>query len=551
VGILADLKMYARFASGLRGFLRHTITLEEAKEIVRRRMAEREANFLRLVERGIFNYPRSPYLPLLKLAHVELSDIHDMVRKKGLEATLRALREAGVYISFEEFKGHQPIVRNGKLIPIRANEFDNPFLGHYYQAETGGTTGAGTRVPVDLDHLAERAPYDILAYSAYGVLDVPRAIWHGVLPDSTGINSILTSLRIGKVPQKWFSPVMSGDLRPAPKYRLATECIVAAARASGRPVPWPKPLRLDQASTLARWAAETVKAHGTCYVSASASRALRVCIAAREEGLDLAGAIFSGGGESPTEAKVREITRVGARCFPPYFFTEVGPVGMSCALPIDLNDQHFFKDALGLIQHPRKVPGSEIVVDAFLFTTLLPTAPKLMLNVESDDYGIIETRSCGCPLENYGFTEHLRDIHSFRKLTGEAVTLAGSEMIRILEEVLPAKFGGGPLDYQLMEEEDEQGFTRANLLVSPKINITDEAAVIDAVWLALGQSSVAADLARAHWSQAKTLRVKRMEPIWTSRGKLMPLHLARRSEQPTGVPTNSTGLSNAMKPALS
>jgi len=68
---LADLKMYSRFAWGLRGFLRQTVTLEQAKAIVRQRMAEREANFLRLVERGIFNYPRSPYLPLLKLAHVE------------------------------------------------------------------------------------------------------------------------------------------------------------------------------------------------------------------------------------------------------------------------------------------------------------------------------------------------------------------------------------------------------------------------------------------------------------------------------------------------
>jgi hypothetical protein len=213
---------------------------------------------------------------------------------------------------------------------------------------------------------------------------------------------------------------------------------------------------------------------------------------------------------------------------------------MSCALPIDLNDQHFFKDSLGLIQHTRQVPGSEFSVDAFLFTTLLPTAPKLMLNVESDDYGIIENRSCGCPLESYGFTEHLRDIHSFRKLTGEAVTLAGSEMIRILEEVLPAKFGGSPLDYQLMEEEDEQGFTRVNLLVSPKINITDEAPVIEAVWQALSQSSVAADLARAHWSQAKTLRVKRMEPIWTARGKLMPLHLARRSQQSNVASTRPT-----------
>lgn len=63
-----DLKMYWRFASGLREFVRHTISLKEAREIVRRRMAEREDNCLRLIERGIFGYPRSPYLPLLTLA---------------------------------------------------------------------------------------------------------------------------------------------------------------------------------------------------------------------------------------------------------------------------------------------------------------------------------------------------------------------------------------------------------------------------------------------------------------------------------------------------
>ena len=52
MSILDDIKMYARFAWGLRGFLRHTITLEEARAIVRQRLAEREANFLRLVERS-------------------------------------------------------------------------------------------------------------------------------------------------------------------------------------------------------------------------------------------------------------------------------------------------------------------------------------------------------------------------------------------------------------------------------------------------------------------------------------------------------------------
>ena len=106
--------MYGRFAWGLRGFLRHPITLEEAKAIVQRRMAEREENFLRLVRKGIFGYPKSPYLPLLKLAQCEMGDIENMVEAEGLEKTLRALREAGVYVTFEEFKGREPIVRNGQ-----------------------------------------------------------------------------------------------------------------------------------------------------------------------------------------------------------------------------------------------------------------------------------------------------------------------------------------------------------------------------------------------------------------------------------------------------
>jgi hypothetical protein len=150
-----------------------------------------------------------------------------------------------------------------------------------------------------------------------------------------------------------------------------------------------------------------------------------------------------------------------------------------------------------------------------------------MLNVESDDYGIIETRTCGCPLEGYGYTEHIRQVRSFRKLTGEGVTLVGSEMVRILEEVLPSRFGGSPLDYQLVEEEDERGFTRLTLLVSPSIQFANDVEVIETILEALGRSSVASELARSIWSQAKALQIKRMEPIWTARGKLMPLHLEK------------------------
>ena len=74
-----------------------------------------------------------------------------------------------MYISFEEFKGREPIVRNGQVIPVKVHDFDNPFLRHYYEGQTGGTTGAGTRVAIDLDHLAAHGPLSDAG---------PRSFWH-------------------------------------------------------------------------------------------------------------------------------------------------------------------------------------------------------------------------------------------------------------------------------------------------------------------------------------------------------------------------------------
>ncbi len=537
--ILADARMYARFAWGLPGFLRRRITLQQAEQTVRRRLAERETNFLRLLQRGVYGYPRSPYLPLLRHAGCELGDLRAMLRTRGIEGTLQALREAGVYVRFEEFKGREPIVRGGLVIAVRASDFDNPYLSPAYYVQSGGTSGAGTRVPTDLDHQAAMAANLILADDAHGLRGAPIALWRGVLPDGSGIMHLLQGALMGNVPRKWFTPVTGQDLHPALKYQVATYSAVLIGRAIGVPLPWPEKLPLDRATVLARWMADTLRAEGACLVRTGVSRAVRVSIAAREAGLDLRGASFWGGGEPPTPAKVREITACGARWIPNYPFAEGGRVGIGCARPLDGNDVHFFKDSLALIQHARQVPGMDVTVPSFHFTTLLPTAPKLLLNVESDDYGVLETRSCGRPLEGYGFSEHIREVRSFRKLTGEGVTLVGSEMVRILESVLPSRFGGSSLDYQLLEEEDERGFTRLTLLVSPGISLADDATVIGAVLDELGRSGPAADGARAIWSQARTLRVRRREPIWTARGKLMPLHLAERSERAVAAGTTA------------
>jgi hypothetical protein len=541
---LDDLKTYARFAWGLPGFLRQTVTLEEAKAAVVKRLAEREDNFLRLVERGIFGYAGSPYLPLLRLAQVEMGDIRSMVRDKGLETTLQALYDAGVCVTFEEFKGRKPIVRDGQTIPVQAKDFDNPYLQEHFYGRTGGTSGAGTRVPIDLDRIRQQAPYRLLNLDAHELDHTPMALWLGTLPDHTGTSAMLKQSYLRRVPDRWYSPTMGRGPRPALKHRATTAYMVRMARLAGIPIPQPQPLGLDEAVTIARWASTAIATHGACLVEGVVSGLVRVCIAAREQGLDLTGTTLIGGGEPPTPVKIRQMTSVGARFIPGYWFAEVGVIGMGCAAPVDNNDIHLFKDALALIQAPCEVPfdrptvgrlstppGSTLSVDAFCFTTLLPTASKLLLNVQSDDYGLVEDRTCGCSWEALGFTQHVRQIRSFRKLTGEAVTLVGSEMVRILEETLPARFGGTSQDYQLMEEEDVQGLTRLSLVVSPSVPLEHEDEVIETVLKALQKSSVAANFAQTIWRQAKSLRVVRREPVWTARGKLMPLHLAGRREQ--------------------
>jgi len=527
MGIADDAGMYARFAWGLRRFLRDTITEEDALAAIRKRLAEREQSFLRLIRKGVFGHPRSPYRPLLDAAGCAMGDIERMVRDSGLEATLRSLRDAGVFVTFEEFKGRTPIVRNGRTVRVAARDFRNPFLSSAYQAETGGTTGAGARVDIDLDNLAVQSAQLLVAQHAHGVARVPMAIWRSPLPDGSGIANILRSAHYGNVHERWFSPIASRHPRPPLRFRLATRGIVALSRMYGRPIPKPEVVSMDHAAIVARWAAATRDARGACLVRAHVSMALRVALAAREEGLNLSGVTFMSGGEPPTPAKVSAITSTGATWFPVYISSDIGCIGAGCARPVDGNDQHFFKDGLAVIESSRRVPGVDPPLQVFCFTSLLTAAPVLLLNVEGDDYGVLESRRCGCLLEECGLTEHLRQVRSFSKLTGEGVTLVGSDMVRILEEVLPARFGGSPLDYQLREEEDDRGYTRLHLVIDPAIRIESETQVIEIVMNALRKAGVAAGVAAAMWSQAGTLQIRRAAPVWTARGKLMPLDRSR------------------------
>lgn len=530
--LASELLAFGRFLTGLPGFLRDPMTPGQAAAIVAERLANRERNFLAVVERGVVQNPRSPYRQLLAEARCEFGDLEQMVRQQGLETTLRHLHDAGVYLTFEEFKGRAPIIRNGREIPAALGDFDNPLHRRYFAVSSGGSTGTARRVNMDLTHMRARMPHRILFRVVNGILDLPVARWQNI-PPGNGLTLALIAIPARERLEAWFTSANGRGDGTSPRFAWATRIAIAVARLTGFPVRWPQYLPLDQAATLAQWAHDQVRANGACVVRGAVSRMVRVAVAAEEMGLDLAGVMMTGGGEPPTPAKVATITRSGATFRASYSFSEAGSVGSACLNSDDPNDQHFFQDHLGMIQSPRMVPGFDIEVAAFCYTTLLPTAPKVLINVESDDYGVVEHRSCGCPWERMGFPLHLTGVRSFGKLTGEGITLVGSDVERVLEEVLPARFGGSPLDYQLEELEDERGFTRVVLRIAPQLLGVDEDAAVAVVLEALRQIGAGGASTANVWGQAGTMAVLREAPEVTARGKLMPLHLSRLNSRRT------------------
>jgi hypothetical protein len=525
--VASELLAFTRFLGGLPRLVRRRMSVAEAMAIVQERLVSRERNFLAVLDRGIFANPRSPYRALLDHAGCTANDIHELLAREGLDGTLLELRRAGVYVSFEEFKGTKPIVRGSLTLDTTPADFDNPGASRFFSTTTGGSTGVGRRVQLDLEHLHALLPGRIVVRHVQEITGVPAASWSD-LPPGGGLKGVLLHAAAGEDATHWFSArPLRGPAMPL-RFRLATHAAIIVARAAGANVSWPQYVPFEEAVTLARWARDQVQRHGACTIHSSVSRILRIAIAAKADGIDLTGTVLRGGGEPPTPAKISQIVACGATFRSSYAFSEVGTVGSSCLNADGPNDQHFMEDHLAMIQASRPVPGFSIEVPAFCYTSLLTSAPKLLLNVESDDYGTVDRRPCGCTWEQLGFHTHLRDIRSFRKLTGEGVTLVGSDMERILDELLPARFGGSALDYQFAEEEDERGFTRLTLRVAPHLALPAESEVVEFVLRALSDAGGGSAVAQSLWRQAGTLRIRREQPAMTVRGKMLPLDLRSR-----------------------
>jgi hypothetical protein len=524
--LISDAIKYSRLALGLRSFLSSTITLEESQRVIAERLHNREKNFLSLVQKGIYQNPKSPFFKLLEVAGCEFGDIKSGVKQDGIETTLQKLLEAGVYVSWDEFKGRKEVVRGGNRFSFSERDFDNPYLPVYYQTQSSGSRSVGTRTTFDLSHMSAMNYYLLPMLAVNNALDVPQGVWQPILPAISGISSVLKHWKVGKPIARWFSPVDERQVESPLQHRLAMRYIIYGSRLWGAKLAKPEYVGMEEAVKVAQWMAGTKQQSGGCCLTCSPSRAVKVCQAAIENGLDIRGTHFTVGGEPLTPAKRHQIEATGASVTPRYAISEIGRLGFGC-LEADANDDvHFFHDFTAVVQQQRKVEHTDIQVKTFLFTTLLPSTPKILLNMESDDYGVVETRRCDCLFGQLGFNTHLHDIRSFAKLTGTGMTIVGTDFIRILEEVLPAKYGGAATDYQLLEEEDEQGQTHLSLIISPEVGVVDESQVITTVLRELRRAPHPGKLTAGVWARANILGVKRMHPI-SKMGKVMTLHLTK------------------------
>jgi hypothetical protein len=517
--------MMGRFALGLRGFLRQTAAPAESSALVRNSIEAREANFLSLVEHGIFGRSSSPYLPLLKQAGCTFGDLQALVRTRGLENALRDLLEAKVYVTFEEFKGRASIVRDGCALAVQPHDFENPLLTRHFEGRSGGSSGAGTRLFADLSMLAQETPAHVLFLRAFHLLGRPIGLWWPLPPGVAGLFNALRYARIGGDLEQWFTQSTYSWREEGLRNNLLTALAVYGSRFCDRALPVPKHISLTDAHHVASWLASKTREGTPALLDTNSSSGMRVCLAALDRGLDISGSFFRFGGEPYTETKAAMVAASGCRAAAHYSMSELGRIGIACAAPAALDDVHLLTDKFSVITHETAVRGTGVSVPALVYTTLHPSSPFILLNVMSDDFGVIEERDCGCPLSDAGLRQHLHGIRSYEKLNSEGMTFFGVDLIRLVEEVLPAKFGGQPTDYQLVEKEEGR-LPRVLIVVHPRVGPLREEDVVSTVLEAL-RSCPDGEMMTDRWREGQTLRVERRPPYATPAAKTLPLHVLR------------------------
>jgi hypothetical protein len=512
-----DFVGFVRFAAGLRSFLKETISVESAREAIRGAVEKREQNFLEKLGRSVFSNPKSPYLRLFKEAGCEFGDVRTLVSQEGVESTLLKLRDAGIYVTWEEFKGRSPCRRGSATFQFHEGEFDNPIRRGHYTVTSGGTSGAPVRMRIDLEDHAESAPDWAVWFEAHGWMGQPLVFW---TPTHTGMaNRYLKCAKFGAPYARWFAT--TGMTAARDRFRSAITHGVAR-RVGGYSKPEFAPV--SQPAIVGEYLVSLLRQGFRPLVNTAPSVAASLSIWAQERGWSLGGVSFLLGAEPVTAARVKTIEASGGRSFATYGTSEAGWIGAQFPDAEFPDEVHVFRDAYAVV--PQRTED-EADATPLLLTGLRRASPKVLLNAEIGDSAFIVEGRGGPVQDELGYNLRLHTIRSFRKVTVFGATFAVADLYRILEESLPARFGGTLRDYQILEDEDERGVSRLRLLVSPEIGAISNTELRDFFLRELGRQRAFYGFMARVLEDADALRVERRQPTVTARDKLLPVHTHR------------------------
>ncbi len=523
--MLKEAFYYTRMAWHYGRYVRMPPILDP-ENAIREHLAGREANFLTLARRGIFENSRSPYYHLFRLANCNFEDLNHSVRRNGLEKTLQVLREAGVHLTHAEVKG-KPIHRHGSQVPNDVAATANPASSGGIESVSSGSRSSGTATPTSNEYRLYRECYETLARQAFGVQDCAFGFLRPILPSPGPLVALVGMARDGHRAERWFT--VGKSFRSNGPYALATRLLVAEARLLGCRVPFPTFLDKDDFRPVAKWVAEKKRQGIQTLLRSGVSWGTRMCASAIEASLDISGTMLMAGGEAISAARRRIFQTAGVQVFGRYAISEIGTVGIGCP-QLTGNSVHLFTDAVAAIEHRRPAPFVDAEVNSLLFTSVHPLASRVYINAEMEDAGTLAPATCDCVYSRVGFRTVIQDIYSFGKLSSQGMTLAGEVLQTIIEERLPERFGGSPGDYQLVEVEGAAQL-ELRLRVSPRLPNLD-LNVVREFFLEQVRGLYGGALSVRTWEATSSIQAEAIEPYETRSGKVHALHLTAFGGRP-------------------
>lgn len=458
---------------GVRSLVRDPVRLDDVESEVARDWRARDTRFLEVLDTLVWPIPDSPYRALLDAAGVERGDVAALVGAGGVEHALAALRDAGVYVSYEEWKGDAPARRGSASFEFTPASFFNPVAGSDYTSRTGGTRSGGTAVAANFANLKRRTRFVALQLRSIGARpDTPVALWLPVLPSMTGVSGMLVLNAAGLRPERWFSQ-LPVDVETSRRKRIANRALPHAVRWLGGHVPTPIHAPSAEPGAVLDWCAGAT-ARGLAALGTYPSSAVRLAAMAAHRGVRLDGLYVWTVGEPLTDAKRAAIEASGATVMNLYGAMQSGSLAVSCRYTND-ESLHVLEHDVAVVQR-RRPRHDGVPVDAYLWTTLRADAPNVLLNAEVDDYGrlTVDDEPCRCVFGGIGFRHRVAEVRGISKIVAEGVTVYGDVLTRLVETELPRRFGGSPGDYQFGEEERD-GATRLALRVDPLVPNVDVA----------------------------------------------------------------------------